>query len=143
MKARYLLSWRLLLGAVLCSTVIQAVAADWTIISKTKQEEVLVDMDSYNSAAGIPYISSKTLFVRPQTYRNGALHFRYTAIETTTQFNCAAHTYKNNASQFYNVNKTLVGRENGDSSFKPITSGSKQAAVASLVCQVHQMVGGQ
>ena len=123
-------------------TTFGALAADWTSISKTKQDEVLVDMDSYNESAGIPYISTKTLYVKPQNYRKNALKFSYSESHSTTQFNCSAHTYKINSTQFYSANKKLVGREKGDISFKPVTVGSKHAALESLVCQVHQMVGG-
>jgi hypothetical protein len=130
------------LGIVLCCTAFEAAAADWTSISKTKQDEVLVDMDSYNESAGIPYISTKTLYVKPQNYRKNALKFSYSESHSNTQFNCRAHTYKINATQFYSANKKLVGSEKGDISFKPVTAGSKDAALASLVCQVHQMVGG-
>ncbi len=129
-------------GIVLCCTVFDASAADWTSISKTKQYEVLVDMDSYNESAGIPYISTKTLYVKPQNYRKNALKFSYSESHSTTQFNCSAHTYKINSTQFYSANKKLVGSEKGDIFFKPITAGSKDTELESLVCQVHQMVGG-
>ena len=129
-------------GIFLCCTAFGASAADWTSISKTKQDEVLVDMDSYNESAGIPYISTKTLYVKPQNYRQNSLKFSYSESHSTTQFNCSAHTYKINSTQFYSVNKKLVGSEKGDMSFKPVTVGSKNAALSELVCQVHKMVGG-
>ena len=129
-------------GIVVCCTIFEAAAADWTSISKTKQDEVLVDMDSYNESAGIPYISTKTLYVKPQNYRQNSLKFSYSESHATTQFNCNAHAYKINSTQFYSANKKLLGSEKGDMSFKPVTAGSKNAALESLVCQVHKMVGG-
>jgi hypothetical protein len=123
-------------------TISEAAAADWTSISKTKQDEILVDMDSYNESAGIPYVNTKTLFVKPQNYRKNALKFSYTESHSTTQFNCALHKFKTNATQFFDQNKKLVGSEKGDDSFKPITAGSKDTSLESLVCQVHKMVGG-
>lgn len=126
---------------VLCCSISEVIAADWTSISKTKQDELLVDMDSYNESAGIPYISTKTLYVKPQNYRNKVSKFSYSESHSTTQFNCSAHTYKINSTQFYSANKKLVGSEKGDISFKPIIAGSKDAALESLVCQVHKMVG--
>ena len=131
----------LAVGIVLCCTIFEAAAADWTSISKTKQDEVLVDMDSYNESAGIPYISTKTLYVKPQNYRQNSLKFSYSESHSTTQFNCSAHTYKINSTQFYSANKKLVGSEKGDISFKAIAAGSKNSELASLVCQVHKMVG--
>ncbi|WP_047540457.1 surface-adhesin E family protein [Methylotenera versatilis] len=123
-------------------TALEAVAADWTSISKTKQEEMLVDMDSYNESAGMPYITTKTLFLKPQNYRKNALKFIYSESHSTTQFNCALHTFKTNAMQFFDANKKLVGSEIGDDFFKPVAANSKDAALESLVCQVHKMVGG-
>ncbi len=130
------------IGIFLCCTAFCASAADWTSISKTKQDEVLVDMDSYNESAGIPYISTKTLYAKPQNYHQNSLKFSYSESHSTTQFNCSAHTYKINSTQFYSANKKLVGSEKGDMSFKPVTAGSKNAALSELVCQVHKMVGG-
>ena len=127
---------------LLAAASLEAVAADWTSISKTKQDEVLVDMDSYNESAGIPYISTKTLYVKPQNYRKISPKFSYSESHSTTQFNCSAHTYKINSAQFYSANKKLVGSDKGDISFKPIIAGTKDAELASLVCQVHKMVGG-
>ncbi len=131
-----------LLTLIASCSIFEAAAADWTSISKTKQNEMLVDMDSYNESAGIPYITAKTVFLMPQNYRKNALRFSYTESHSTTQFNCALHTFKTNATQFFDVNKKLVGSEKGDDSFKPITAGSKDASLESLVCQVHKMVGG-
>ena len=131
-----------LLAAVTCCNVLQADAADWTTISKTKQHEMLVDMDSYNETDGMPYISTKTLFTKPQSYRKNALKFSYKESHVTSQFNCTQHTVKNSAKQFVDVHKKLIGSEQGDNAFKPVVAGSKDAALESLVCQVHQMVGG-
>jgi len=135
-------AYRYLLTAALCCSSLQAIAADWTSISKTKQAEMLVDMDSYNESEGLPYISTKTLFIQPQNYRKNALKFSYKESHTTSQFNCTQHTVKNSATQFFDSNKKLVGNDKGDASFKPVVAGSKDAALESLVCQVHKMVGG-
>lgn len=132
----------LAVGAMLCCTVYKAAAADWTPISKTKQHEVLVDMDSYNESAGMPYISTKTRYVKPQIYQKSLIKISYSESHSTAQFNCSAHTYKINSTQFYGANKKLIGSEKGDISFKPITADSKEAELESLVCQVHKMVGG-
>jgi len=135
-----------LLPLILCGSIFEASAADWTSISKTKQAEVMVDMDSYNETDGLPYISTKTLFVQPQNYRKNTLKFSYRESHTTSQFNCTQHTVKHSATQFFdqnnNLNKKLVGNEKGDDVFKPVVIGSKDAALESLVCQVHKMVGG-
>lgn len=129
-------------GVVLCCASFEAAAADWTSISKDKQSEILVDMDSYNESDGLPYIVSKTQFFKPQIYRKNALEFSYTESLSTTQFNCALHTFKNNSTLFYNASKKRVGSEKNDFSFKPIMAGSKYIPLESLVCQVHKMVGG-
>jgi len=135
-------AYRYLFAAALCCSSLQAIAADWTSISKTNKAEMLVDMDSYNEKDGQPYISTKTLFTQPQNYRNNSLKFSYRESHSTSQFNCTQHTVKNSATQFFDVNKKLVGSEKGDAAFKPVIAGSKDAALESLVCQVHKMVGG-
>ncbi len=131
-----------LLPLMISCSIFEASAADWTSISKTKQEEVLVDMDSYNESAGMPYISTKTLFAKPQNYRKNALHFSFIESHSTSQFNCTQHTIKTNAIQFFDASKKLVSSEKGDAAFKPVIAGSKDAVLESLVCQVHKMVGG-
>lgn len=131
-----------LLSTIFCCAVFEAVAADWTSISQDKNSEMLVDMDSYNESDGLPYISSKTLFLKPQNDRKNGLNFSYSESRSTTQFNCTLHTFKDNATQFYSANKKLVGNKKSDGLFKPISAGSKYAALESLVCQVHKMVGG-
>lgn len=131
-----------LLVAGLCCNNLLAAAADWTSISKTNQDEMLVDMDSYNETAGLPYISTKTLFVQPQNYRKNGFKFSYRESHTTSQFNCSQHTVKNSAKQFFDAHKKLVGSEKDDDAFKPIVASSKDSSLESLVCQVHKMVGG-
>src|SRR5687768_5996142 len=90
-------AYNYLLAATLCVSSLQAIAADWTSISKTNQAEMLVDMDSYNETLdnemhALPYISTKTLFVQPQNYRKNALKFSYRESRTSSQFNCTEHT---------------------------------------------------
>lgn len=131
-----------LLAIISCCSIFEATAADWTSISKTNQDEMLVDMDSYNESAGMPYITAKTVFLKPQNYRKNALKFSYIESHATTQFNCALHTFRNHSTQFYDANIKLIGHTKGDDSFKPIVVGSKDAALESLICQVHKMVGG-
>ena len=131
-----------LLAAILCCGSLQVIAADWTSISKTKHAEMQVDMDSYNETDGLPYISTKTLFIHPQNFRKNALKFSYKESHSTSQFNCTEHTVKTSATQFFTQQK-LVGSEKGDNAFKPMIAGSKEASLESLVCQVHKMVGGQ
>ena len=135
-------AYRYLLAAILCCGSLQVIAADWTSISKTKHAKILVDMDSYNETDGLPYISTKTLFIQPQNYRKNGLKFSYKESHSTSQFNCTEHTVKNSTTQFFTQQK-LVGSEKGDNAFKPIIAGSKEASLESLVCQVHKMVGGQ
>lgn len=90
----------------------------------------------------MPYISTKTQFIKPQNYHKDALTFSYVESQSTSQFNCTQHSIKTHTTQFFDANKKLVGNQKADAAFKPVVAGSKDAALESLVCQVHKMVGG-
>ena len=131
------------LAMLLLCVNFEAFAEDWTSINKAKDLEVLVDMDSYNESGGQPYITSKTIFNKPQNYRNNQKVFAYFESRITRQFNCALHTVKNANNNFYGLKHTLVGSEKGSLNFEPVILGSTIASIENLVCQVHKMVGGQ
>jgi hypothetical protein len=119
----------------------EALSADWTTIKKTKEYELLVDMDSYNESAGLPFITSKTVFNKPKGYASNGKNVLYIKEVSTSLFNCKLHTYKVLVTHFFQQNKLLSSKK-GVTSFEPIEKGSDHAAISSLVCQVHQMVGG-
>lgn len=124
------------------SAGIQVFAADWASIIQEKESEILVDMDSYNEKNGIPYINTKTIYLKSQNHVKNAQNLKYSESHSTSQFNCATQTYKKNSIRLYDSNKKLLLSENGDALFKPIVAGSKDAQIGRLVCQVHKMVGG-
>ncbi len=118
-------------------------SADWTSIKKTKEYELLVDMDSYNESTGLPFITTKTVFNKPKSYTPNGKNLLYIEEVSTSIFNCKLHTYKVLATHFFQHNNKLVSSKKGVMPFEPLEKGSDNASISSLVCQVHQMVGGQ
>jgi len=129
--------------ALLLCTSIEASATDWASIKKNKDYELLVDMDSYNESEGLPFITAKTVFNGLKSFDLSGGKMKYIEEHSKSQFNCKLHTYKVLETHFYQPKNKLVGSQKGFKSFKPLEKGSDHASIASLVCQVHQMVGGQ
>ena len=121
----------------------EALSADWTSIKKTKDYELLVDIDSYNESAGLPFITAKTVFNKPKSYAFKGKNVLYSEEVSTSLFNCKLHTYKVLETHFFQYNNQLVSSKKGVTPFEPLEIGSDHASISSLVCQVHQMVGGQ
>ncbi len=126
-------------GLIFC-TSIPSSAEDWTSIKKTKDYELLVDMDSYNETNHLPFISSKTVYTQQKNGRINNTKFTYLEEHATTQFNCKLNQYKTLETRYFK-NKLLAANK-PKSSFQPIKGGSDHATTASLVCQVHKMLGG-
>ncbi|MDO9051271.1 MAG: hypothetical protein Q8J59_07185 [Methylotenera sp.] len=134
---------KLLIAALLLSTSTTSLAVEWDSIIKKADYEILVDIDSYNVANGFPYILTKTVFKKSQTYINNQKVLTYQYQIKSTQFNCKQSLFKTTSTDFYNrQNKRLISEKNM-TEFKPIIVGSDEFSVAQLVCQVHKMVGGQ
>ena len=129
--------------ALLLCTSIEANATDWASIKKNKGYELLVDMDSYNESEGLPFITAKTVFNGLKSFDINGEKVSYIEEHSTSQFNFKLHTYKVLETHFYQPKNKPVGNQKGLKPFKPLEKGSAHASIASLVCQVHQMVGGQ
>lgn len=126
-------------GLIFC-TSIPSSAEDWTSIKKTKDYELLVDMDSYNETNHLPYITAKTVYKYPKNGLVSGKKITYLEAHATTQFNCKLNQYKTLDTRYFK-NKLLAANK-PKSSFQPIKGGSDHATTASLVCQVHKMLGG-
>jgi hypothetical protein len=117
-------------------------ATDWATIKKTNKYELLVDMDSYNESAGLPFITTKTIFNIPINRQINGKNLSYIEEHSISQFNCSTHTYKIFESHFFKPKNKLILSGKGMESFKTLEKGSDMASISSLVCQVHQMVSG-
>jgi hypothetical protein len=115
-------------------------AADWATIKKAKDYELLVDMDSYNETNYLPFITAKTVYKYPKNRLLNSKKIIYLEEHSTTQFNCKLQLYKTLEIRYFK-NK-LLATTNPLSSFQPLKRGSDHEATASLVCQVHKMLGG-
>lgn len=125
---------------VLTSNISHAV--DWSTIKKTKDYELLVDMDSYNETDGTPFITTKYAFYKPKKLVTENTKIEFIEEHVTSLFNCKAQSYKTLESHLFKSKGVLVKSFKNDVSFKPIKKGSDNETIASLVCQVHQMLGG-
>jgi hypothetical protein len=132
-----------LIGMLCLLTAFDALAVDWSSVIKTQDTEVLVDMDSYSSAAGLPYISTQSKFKTEQTYYHQQTTWLYLRKTSRAQFNCAQHTVRNLAVTFYSASNQRLGREKENKTFEKVDPGSVNQQLESLVCQVYKMVGGQ
>lgn len=117
-------------------------AADWTSIKKSTEYELWVDMDSYNESNGLPYITAKTVYKKPKmlTVKGNKLHFL--EAHTQHQYDCKKQASKILETRLYAAKNKLIDTKKGEKPFEQIKSGSDDAIVASLTCQVYKMVGG-
>ena len=134
---------QLLMGAVLLTISINAMAVEWDSIIKKADYEIFVDIDSYNVTNGFPYFLTKTIFKNSQSLTSNKRLISYQYVVKNTQFNCKQPLFKVTSVDFYSQKNKLLSSEKLTSEFRPITLGSDESAVAQLACQVHQMVGGQ
>jgi hypothetical protein len=117
-------------------------AADWETIITTKTYTLLVDLDTYNEDNGLPFITSNTRYKTTQPFKTKTAQFSYTEKHTTTQFDCQAQTYRSLKTVYYGQDRRIKGQANAQATFQAIPPKSSIAGLASLVCQVHLMVGG-
>ena len=134
---------QLLVGAVLLTTSINAMAVEWDSIIKKADYEIFVDIDSYNVTNGFPYFLTKTIFKKSQSLTSKERIISYQYVVKNTQFNCQQPLFKVTSIDFYSLKNKLLSSEKLTAEFKPVISGSDEYSVAQLACQVHQMVGGQ
>ena len=140
------LAGQALVTLLLCAS--SALAADWESIIKTPQYEILVDIDSFNVRDGYPFIEAKKVFKTPQRYQYKGNYFMVLEHHSVTQFDCKLHRYKELGADYYNQDNQhkalqLVHHQNPSTVFQPVINNTNHAALESLVCQVHKMVGGQ
>lgn len=121
----------------------QANAADWETIKTTKDYVISVDLDSYNQTEGLPFMTTKTVFKQPQSAVQANHPFSFIEAHTTRQFNCQLQTFRMLSTRYYQKKQVLINTQNRQTAFAPLMKGSDEAMIASLVCQVQQMVGGQ
>lgn len=134
---------QLSLASLLISISINGLAEDWTSIITKPDYEIQVDLDSYNTADGYPYIITKTIFNDAQTVALTSNKVAYTYHIKNTQFNCKDPQYKVTEMAFYNPKDKQLGTAPAQAQFSPAEQGTDEFSVGQLVCQVHRMVGGQ
>lgn len=131
------------IGLFCLLAAVDARATDWSSVIQSPESEVLVDMDSYSSAAGLPLISTQTKFKSAQTYRQQQTTWHYLRTTSQAQFNCTQHSVRNVDIAFYNAQDQLLGHKKGNKAFEKVQPNSVNQQLESLVCEVYKMVGGQ
>jgi hypothetical protein len=117
-------------------------AADWASIKKTKDYELLVDMDSYNVSQGLPFITAKKRFNSPKKIAFNGYAQLYIEEQAKKLFNCKLQSYRVLETSYFKKKNILIGTEKGVNSFIKLKPASDDATTANLVCQVHKMLGG-
>jgi hypothetical protein len=120
-----------------------AFCAEWSSIIKNADHEIFVDIDSYDVANGIPYILTKTTFKNTQSLHLNKKSVMYQYQVKNTLFNCKQAVFKVTSIDFYSKQNQLLITQKPTTALMPIITGTDEYAVGQLVCQVHQMVGGQ
>jgi len=120
-----------------------AMAVEWTSIIKDKDQEVFVDIDSYNVEDGYPYISAKTIFNKNQTHVLNKNSINYAYSIKKMQFNCKKPFYKIKTMTFYDQQQSLIGSHQAATDFQSIHPNTNEFSIGQLTCQVHRMLGGQ
>jgi hypothetical protein len=121
---------------------VSANAADWTSIKKTTDHELWVDMDSYNESGGLPYITAKTVYKKPKMLAVKGIQLHYLEVHTKNQYDCKKLASKVLETRLYDAKNKLIDTKASVKAFEQIKSGSDDAIVASLTCQVYKMLGG-
>ena len=117
-------------------------AADWTSIKKSTEYELWVDMDSYNEAEGLPYITAKTVYKKPKILAVKGSKLRFLEAHTQNQYDCKKQASKILETRLYDAKNKMIDAKKDMKAFEQIKSGSDDAIIASLTCQVYKMVGG-
>jgi hypothetical protein len=129
--------------ALLIVTSNHAFCAEWDSIIKNVNTEVFVDIDSYNVVNGLPYILTKTIFNNTQSLNSNKKSVMFQYQVKNTLFNCKQAMFKVTSIDFYNKQNQLLITQKPTTILMPIIAGTDEYAIGQLVCQVHQMVGGQ
>jgi hypothetical protein len=143
MKAHTKLALFQLIGSIIFLTVSnQACAADWSTVIKNQGFIISVDMDSYDETQGYPSIVTKTRFKKPETTEINSKKISFLEQRATPQFNCLTHQIKTPSIDMLDKRGKTVATDTSKNAFSPVATGSIDAQLESLVCQVHKMVGG-
>lgn len=134
--------------AFLCTNALisysnQIVAEEWSSIIKKKEYEIFVDIDSYNQENGWPFMTTKTVYITPQLLNKKPSSSTYVTHLAQWQFNCKNPVYRMRFSTFLDQKNKVTSQQAPMKNFQTIPAGSDIFSIGQLVCQVHQMVGGQ
>jgi hypothetical protein len=117
-----------------------ALSADWDQIINTDAYYIEVDIDAYATIDELPVITTRSVYKAPQKMPNqpGSVYFKKIR---TVQCDCKKDKIRDLEVKFLDAKNHLIGQEPA-STFKAVNAERHNRDIASLVCQVHKMLGG-
>jgi len=120
----------------------EVTATEWTSIIKDAEHEVLVDIDSYNTSGGYPYLDAKITYYTPQSITLADQTVTYAMRIAKYQFNCTKPLYRMRTMQLMTEQNKTIDTIKISGSFNKLEQNTDAFSIGQLTCQVHQMLGG-
>jgi hypothetical protein len=130
----------ILLALVLQTATTLSFSAEWDQIIKTDQYYIEVDIDTYATIDQLPTITTRTVYKTPQKMPNQSGVVYYKKLRTV-QCDCNRDKIKDIEVKFLDAYNHTIRRDIS-SVFKAVNTDNHNREIASLVCQVHKMLGG-
>ncbi|MCB5187776.1 hypothetical protein LG200_07120 [Methylobacillus caricis] len=108
-------------------------AVEWESLVKTQDSELFVDLDSYDEHDAYSSIMAKVTANPPKTGNQADGMKQVVTKQMILEFDCKRHSYRALGTSFYGTNE----------GFLPLSRDKDTKTIASLVCQVRQMVNPQ
>lgn len=128
--------------ALLLFSYSEAMATDWTSIIKDAEHEVYVDIDSYNVSEQLPFLVTKTIYQRPQSFVAANQNIQYFISVRKLQYNCEQPLYRLKTIQLLDQKNKPLKAFKMNANFKKLEANTDEISIGQLTCQVHQMLGG-
>lgn len=93
--------------------------------------DYFVDIESINIDGNIRSVWLKSVFSKPQSYKQGKT---YTDFRNFTYYNCSNNTYAVTSVDVYNSDEELVGSEKQSINYVPIPDGSLDEEIYGFIC---------
>ena len=126
--------------AIFTTLISSSYATEWKALTHTSSSKVLIDLDSYSEADGIPSIWTKSIFPSARELPGSRGRGRYVEQLSLLQFRCDASTFRLAISAFYDAKGKVLATVTGDEKFEYIIPDSTSSEIGTVVCQVQRSV---
>lgn len=118
-----------------------SLAVEWETIIQKPNVVIAVDIDSYTQVGSYAQMASRYTYANPQTKETPA----YVSKHIEAQFDCKKQQIRITKTQLLapQTPKQFAVLKPAESGFRPLNASESEDQIASLVCQVQKMVGGQ